>query len=144
MGKCFERVFKTNSLKTNAASHNNTSWYTDMYGFLKHSPSGGCLNYKWLTLQKIIPIYGGVPLMFVFNYRESEESFWKRKTCSKCHIKQEYTEVQSQKDVLVHWLKLWDKGFLTSRDAHPISVMNLDGCLTKWSSLIILQLNACW
>ena len=33
MGKCIERVFQKNSLKLNAASHNNTSWYTDTDGF---------------------------------------------------------------------------------------------------------------
>ena len=34
MSKCVERVFKKNSLKLNAASHNNPSWYTDTNGFL--------------------------------------------------------------------------------------------------------------
>ena len=38
-----------NSLKpTNAASHNNTSWYTDTDGVLEHSPSGGSLYYRGL------------------------------------------------------------------------------------------------
>ena len=40
VGKCAERVFKTNSLKLNAASHNNASWYTDTDGFLEHLSSG--------------------------------------------------------------------------------------------------------
>ena len=44
-----------NSLKPNAASHNNASWYTDTDVFLEHSPSGGSLYYKGPTLQKIIP-----------------------------------------------------------------------------------------
>ena len=54
MGKPFERSFKKNSLKPNAASHNNASWYTDTDGFLEHSPSGGNLYYKGPILQKII------------------------------------------------------------------------------------------
>ena len=41
MGKLSERVLKNNSLKPNAASHNNASWYTDTDGFLEHSPSWG-------------------------------------------------------------------------------------------------------
>ena len=49
-----------NSLKLNAASHNNASWCTDTDGFLEHLPSGGSLYYKWPTLQKIIPLGGGV------------------------------------------------------------------------------------
>ena len=40
MGKCVERVFKKISLKLNAASHNNASWYIDTDGFLEHLPSG--------------------------------------------------------------------------------------------------------
>ena len=55
MGKHIERIFKKISLKPNAASHNNTSWYTDKYGFLEHSPSGGNLYYKGFTIQKLIP-----------------------------------------------------------------------------------------
>ena len=61
MGKCIERVFKKMSLKKkkmslkpNAASHYNTSWYTDTDGFLEHLPSGESLYYKGPTLQKII------------------------------------------------------------------------------------------
>ena len=41
MGRYVERLFKNNSLKLNAASHNNASWYTDTDGFLEHSPSRG-------------------------------------------------------------------------------------------------------
>ena len=52
---------KKNSLKPNAASHNNTSWCTDADGFLEHSPSGGSLFYKGPTLQKIILGFGGSP-----------------------------------------------------------------------------------
>ena len=53
-----------NVLKSNAASHNNTSWYTDMDGFLKHSSSGESLYYKGTALQKIILFFlgGGSPL----------------------------------------------------------------------------------
>ena len=46
MGKHVERVFKKNSLKLNAASHNNTSSYIGTDGFLERSPSGGSLYYK--------------------------------------------------------------------------------------------------
>ena len=46
MVKSIGRVFQTNSLKSNRASHNNDSWYTDTDGFLEHSPSGGNLYYK--------------------------------------------------------------------------------------------------
>ena len=42
-----------NSLKLNAASHNNTSWYTDTGGFLEYSLSGG----------EVIPFFGGCPLV---------------------------------------------------------------------------------
>ena len=42
-------------------SHNNTSWYTDTDGFLEHSPRRGSLYYKAPTLQKIIPVFLGVP-----------------------------------------------------------------------------------
>ena len=48
---------KKNSLKPNAASHNNTSWDTDTDGFLEHSPSGGSLHYKVPALQKIIQVF---------------------------------------------------------------------------------------
>ena len=41
-----ERVFKKNSLKLKAASHNNARWYTDTDGFLEHSPSRGSLCYR--------------------------------------------------------------------------------------------------
>ena len=52
---------KKNSLKSNAASHNNASWYTDTDGFLEHSPSGGSLYHKGPALQKIIPFWGVSP-----------------------------------------------------------------------------------
>ena len=48
-----------NSLKLNIASHNNASWDTDSDAFPDHSPSGGSLYYKGLTLQKIILFWGG-------------------------------------------------------------------------------------
>ena len=57
MRKSIESLQK-NSLKTNAASHKNTSWYTDTEGFLEHSPSGGSLFYKGLAHQKIILVLG--------------------------------------------------------------------------------------
>ena len=38
----------------NMASHNNAIWYTDLDGFLEHSPSGGSLYYKGPPLQMII------------------------------------------------------------------------------------------
>ena len=44
-----------NSLKPNATSPNNTSWYTDTDGFPEYSPSEGSLYYKRPTLQEIIP-----------------------------------------------------------------------------------------
>ena len=59
MGKHTESLQKGNSLKPNTASHINTSWYTDTYGFLENSPSGGSLYFKGPTLQKIIPVLGG-------------------------------------------------------------------------------------
>ena len=37
MGKYIEGVFKKNSWKPSAASHNNASWYTDTDGSLEHS-----------------------------------------------------------------------------------------------------------
>ena len=43
MGNHVERVVKKNSLKLNTATHNNASWYTDLDGFLEHSPSKGSL-----------------------------------------------------------------------------------------------------
>ena len=59
MSKCVERVFKTNSLKPNAASYNNASWYTGTDGFLEHSPSEGNLYYKEPALPMIIPAWVG-------------------------------------------------------------------------------------
>ena len=41
-----------NSLKPNAASHDNASWYTDTDGFLEHSPRGGSLYYKGPAFRK--------------------------------------------------------------------------------------------
>ena len=61
MGNCVERLEK-NSLKQNAASHNTTNWYTDIDGFLEHSPSRGSLYYKGHALQKIISVFWGVLL----------------------------------------------------------------------------------
>ena len=53
--------FQKNSRKPNAASHNNTSWYTDTDGFLEHSLCKGSLYYKGPALQKRIPFFGGSP-----------------------------------------------------------------------------------
>ena len=55
-GQMLETVFKKNSLKPDAASHNTTSWYTDTDRFLEHSAGGERLYYKGPDLQKIIPI----------------------------------------------------------------------------------------
>ena len=48
-----------NSLKPNAASYKNASWYTGTDGFLEHSPSGGSLYYKGTMIQKIITDFWG-------------------------------------------------------------------------------------
>ena len=47
-------VFRKNSLKPNAASHNNATWYTHTDGLLEHSPSKG-------SLQKVISVWGASP-----------------------------------------------------------------------------------
>ena len=57
MGKRVESSKKISSLKLNAASHNNASWYTETDGFLEHSPKWGSLYYKGPALQKIIPFF---------------------------------------------------------------------------------------
>ena len=62
MGKCVGRVFKKNSPRPNAASHNNTSGYADTDWFLEHSPGRGSLYYKGPTLQRIILGFLGPPL----------------------------------------------------------------------------------
>ena len=49
-GQIHWKSLQKNSLKPNAAFHNNTSWYTDTDGFLEHSPSEGSLYYKGLIL----------------------------------------------------------------------------------------------
>ena len=61
MGKCIARVFKKNSVKPNAASHNTTSWYTDTDEFLEFSLSGDSLHCKGPALQKIILDFLGSP-----------------------------------------------------------------------------------
>ena len=58
------KVFKRNSLKPNAASHNNASWYTDTDGFLEHSPSGRSLYHKGHVPQKLIPGFWGPPNIY--------------------------------------------------------------------------------
>ena len=57
--KCVESS-KKHSLKPNAASHNNTSWYTDPDGFPEHSPSKGSLYHKGPALQKVFHFGGSV------------------------------------------------------------------------------------
>ena len=42
MGKCMETVFKKNSLKLNAASHNSAIWNTDTGGILVHTVREAC------------------------------------------------------------------------------------------------------
>ena len=69
MGKHGERVFKNNSQKPNAASHNNASWYTATDEFLEHSPSGGSLYYEGSILQKIIPVFWGAPHNYYFKIK---------------------------------------------------------------------------
>ena len=54
MSQWVGRVFKKNSPKLNAASHNNASWYTDTDRILEHSPGWGTLYYNGPALQKVI------------------------------------------------------------------------------------------
>ena len=61
MGKHAERVFKKNSLKLNAASHNNASCYTDTDVFLEHSRSWERLYFKEPAFQKIILGFRSTP-----------------------------------------------------------------------------------
>ena len=68
MGKHADRVFKKNSLKPHAASHNNASWYTGTDGFLEYTPSGESLNYKGPALLKIIPDFWGSPQIHMSVY----------------------------------------------------------------------------
>ena len=57
-----KRVFKKNSLKLNAASHNTTSWHTNTHGFLEHSPSGeACTTKAHPTEDKCSFFEGGIP-----------------------------------------------------------------------------------
>ena len=56
MGKRVENVQK-NSLKPNAASHNNASWHTDTDGILEHSPKGASLGCKGTVPQKLSPVF---------------------------------------------------------------------------------------
>ena len=71
-GQTYRESSKKFSLKLNAASHNNASWYTDTDGFLECSPNRGSLYYKGPTFQKIIPFWGFS--LYDFNYM----TFWKR------------------------------------------------------------------
>ena len=56
-GQMCWKSLKKKSLKLNAASRNNASWYTDTDGFLKHSPSEGIIHYKGPVLQTIMVIF---------------------------------------------------------------------------------------
>ena len=67
---CWESS-KKNSLKPNAASHNNANQYIDTDVFLEYSPSRGSLYYKGPTLQKIILFLGGPPLVNVFHVSDN-------------------------------------------------------------------------
>ena len=68
MANAVKESSKKNSLRPNAASHNNASWHTDTNVFLEHSPSGGSLYYKGPALQKVILVLGGSsPLLCHFN-----------------------------------------------------------------------------
>ena len=65
-GQMHWKSLQKNSLKSNAASHNTTTWYTDTDGFLKYSSKEGSLYYKVPFLQKMIPVFflGGAPLVY--------------------------------------------------------------------------------
>ena len=65
------KVFEKTSLKLNAASHNNTSWYTDTDGFLEHSPSRESLYYRGPTLQKIILDFWS-PISYIYTYTRAD------------------------------------------------------------------------
>ena len=70
------KSLQKNSLKPNAASHNNSSWYTDTGGFLEHPPSWGSLYHKGPTIQKIILVFGGCPLIHPLHpYQASNSVF---------------------------------------------------------------------
>lgn len=58
-------VFKNNSLKPDIASHNNSSWHTDIDRYLEHSLSWGSLYYKDPSLQKIIHFLRAPPPIFL-------------------------------------------------------------------------------
>ena len=60
---CWKSLQK-NSLKPNAASHNNTSWSTDTYGFLEHTPNGESLDYKGSPIPEDNSGFWGFPLVF--------------------------------------------------------------------------------
>ena len=65
---CIERIFNKHSLKPNAASHNDTSCYTDTDGFLEQSPRG-----EEPILQGVCPPednsdFGGFSCVYVYIY----------------------------------------------------------------------------
>ena len=61
MGKHIERMLKKKFTEAERSLSQHPSGYTDIDGFLQHSPNGGSLYYKGPALQKIIPFFGGVP-----------------------------------------------------------------------------------
>ena len=64
MDKWVERIFKKNSQKLNSASHNNTRWYTDIDGFLEHSPSREACTTRGPPSRRYFH-FGGSPLIYL-------------------------------------------------------------------------------
>ena len=64
--RIFKKIFKKKKEPT-ATSYNNASWYTDTYGFLEDSDSGGSAYYIGFAFQKNIPFFrgGGSPPIYV-------------------------------------------------------------------------------
>ena len=57
---CWKRLQKKFTEAERSLSQHH-QWCTDTDGFLEHSPGGGSLYYKGPALQKIIPVFWGVP-----------------------------------------------------------------------------------
>ena len=62
------KILQKNSLKLNAASHNNASWYTNTDGLLEHSPSRASLYYKGPAFQKVLLFFWGPPHKLISTY----------------------------------------------------------------------------
>lgn len=74
-------------------------------------------------------------VLYLFSITENHARvFLEEKKLEKYLSRQEFTEVESQKDVIRHWLKLWDKDFLTSGDAQPIWM--------SWTYIVACQNNS--